>query len=84
MSSSDPAFCLAYLAHSILFVNNLAQNGTEDQKMKYLPDACSGRKIGGMCMSESGAGTDVMGMATKAVLTDDSNYTMNGSKMWIT
>jgi alkylation response protein AidB-like acyl-CoA dehydrogenase len=37
LSASDPALTLAYLAHSILFVNNLAQNGTEDQKMKYLP-----------------------------------------------
>jgi isovaleryl-CoA dehydrogenase len=37
LSASDPAFCLAYLAHSVLFVNNLAVNGTEEQKMKYLP-----------------------------------------------
>ena len=29
LSASDPAFCLAYLAHSMLFVNNLAQNGSE-------------------------------------------------------
>jgi len=84
LSASDPAFCLAYLAHSILFVNNLAQNGTEEQKIKYLSDACAGLKIGGMCMSESGAGTDVMGMLTTAELYDKDNYTISGSKMWIT
>ena len=30
LSASDPAFCLSYLAHSMLFVNNLALNGSED------------------------------------------------------
>ena len=34
LSSSDPSFCLSYLAHSMLFVNNLARNGNEEQKMK--------------------------------------------------
>merc|ERR1719463_1002680 len=47
LASSDPAFCLSYLAHSMLFVNNLCLNGNEAQKTKYLPDFCSGAKIGG-------------------------------------
>ena len=85
LSASDPAFCLSYLAHSMLFVNNLSQNGTHEQKLKYLPKACSGEWIGGMGMSEPGAGTDVMGMSTTAVLSaDGSSYTLNGAKMWIT
>jgi len=85
LSSSDPAFCLSYLAHSMLFVNNLAQNGSDEQKQKYLPDVCSGACIGGMGMSEPGAGTDVLSMTTSAKKsTDGSYYTLNGSKMWIT
>ena len=41
--------------------------------------------IGGMGMSESGAGTDVLGMSTNAVLSSDgSHFILNGSKMWIT
>jgi isovaleryl-CoA dehydrogenase len=69
----------------MLFVNNLARNGTHAQKLKYLPTACSGASIGGMCMSEPGAGTDVMGMTTSAVASEDgSSYTLNGAKMWIT
>lgn len=85
LSAADPAFCLSYLAHSMLFVNNLHQNGTHEQKMKYLPSACSGETIGGMGMSEPGAGTDVMGMATSATKSSDgSYYTINGAKMWIT
>lgn len=85
LSASDPAFCLSYLAHSMLFVNNLFQNGTHEQKLKYLPDACSGKTIGGMCMSEPGAGTDVLGMSTRAVLSaDGQHFTLNGTKTWIT
>merc|ERR1712050_83251 len=49
LAASDPGFCLAYLAHSMLFVNNLAQNGNEDQKRKFLPSAVDGSKACGMC-----------------------------------
>lgn len=85
LAASDPAFCLSYLAHSMLFVNNLSQNGSHEQKLKFLPKACSGEAIGGMCMSEPGAGTDVMGMLTTAVPNaDGTEYTINGTKMWIT
>ncbi len=85
LSASDPAFCLSYLAHSMLFVNNLNQNGNHDLKSKYLPAACTGEKIGGMCMSEPGVGTDVLGMSTTATKTaDGQHYLINGAKMWIT
>lgn len=85
LSASDPAFCLSFLAHSMLFVNNLCQNGSHKQKLKYLPGACDGTLIGGMGMSEPAVGTDVMGMATTAKPSaDGSIYTLNGAKMWIT
>ena len=84
LSSSDPAFTLSYLAHSLLFTHNLSINGNDEQKMRYLPDACSGARIGGMGMSESAAGTDVLGMKTTAVEKKDGTYVLNGSKMWIT
>ena len=42
LSYADPAFCLAYLAHSLLFVNNLAVNWNDDQKKRFLPAASSG------------------------------------------
>ncbi|QDG51038.1 isovaleryl-CoA dehydrogenase [Persicimonas caeni] len=83
LSAQDPGFCLAYLAHSMLFVNNLAVNGNDEQRAKYLPGACSGELVGGMCMSEPGAGTDVLGMSTVATKDGDS-YVLNGQKMWIT
>lgn len=83
LSTSDPGFCLAYLAHTLLAVNNLAVNGSEAQKNKYLPGLCDGSLIGAMAMSEPDYGTDVLGMQTSAV-NDGNNYMLNGRKMWIT
>lgn len=40
----------------MLFVNNLDQNGSHEQRSKFLPGACDGSLIAGMCMSEPGAG----------------------------
>ena len=84
LSYSDPAFCLAYLAHSLLFVNNLAVNGSEEQKKRILPAVCSGELIGGMGMSEPSVGTDVLGLSTKATPDGDGGWILNGQKMWIT
>lgn len=84
LAYSDPAFCLSYLAHSQLFVNNLARNGTEEQMARLLPPTCSGEMIGGMGMSEPHAGTDVLGMTTKAEKQADGSYVLTGAKMWIT
>ena len=84
LSASDPGFALAYLAHSMLFVNNLEFNGNEEQKARILPKVCSGEWIGAMAMSEPDAGTDVLGLSTSAVQRDDGSWVLNGRKMWIT
>lgn len=83
LSASDPGFCLAYLAHSMLIVNNLSVNGSEAQKQKYLPKLSSGEWVGAMAMSEPAVGTDVLGMQTTARKEGDF-YVLNGRKMWIT
>ena len=88
LSYSDPALCLSYLAHSLLFCNNLHVNGRTDQLGRFLPLACTGEHIGGMGMSEPNAGTDVLGLFTKAELEKDTAgkdvYRLSGTKMWIT
>ena len=83
LAAVDPGFCLAYLAHSMLFVNNLNYNGSAAQCERILPRACSGEAVGGMCMSEPGAGTDVLGMTTSA-RQDGDEWVLDGAKMWIT
>jgi len=84
LSYSDAGFGLAYLAHSMLFVNNLAQNGSEEQKARILPKVCSGEWVGAMAMSEPDAGTDVLGLSTTAEQDAEGNWILNGRKMWIT
>lgn len=84
LSASDPGFALAYLAHAMLFVNNLEFNGNDSQRSRILPKVCSGEWIGAMAMSEPDAGTDVMGLSTTAEQRDDGSWVLNGRKMWIT
>jgi isovaleryl-CoA dehydrogenase len=83
LAAVDPGFTLAYLAHSMLFVNNVYHNASDEQRRRFLPDACAGRTVCGMCMSEPDAGTDVLGLRTTAVKKGD-RYVLNGAKMWIT
>jgi isovaleryl-CoA dehydrogenase len=83
ISRASAAVGLSYGAHSNLCVNQLRRWGTAAQKQKYLPKLISGEHVGALAMSEPGAGSDVIGMRTRAEKRGDS-YVLNGSKMWIT
>jgi alkylation response protein AidB-like acyl-CoA dehydrogenase len=61
----------------------LVRFGTEEQKRRFLPEMSTGEKRGGICLTESNAGTDLQNIATTAVR-DGGAYRINGSKMWIT
>jgi isovaleryl-CoA dehydrogenase len=83
ISRASASVGLSYGAHSNLCVNQLQRNGTESQKEKYLPDLCSGAKVGALAMSEPNAGSDVVSMKLRAERRGD-HFILNGSKMWIT
>ena len=70
-------------AHTALCCNPIHDWGTEEQKMKYLPDLLAGRKIGAFGLTEPGAGSDASRQQTTAVLEGD-HYVLNGSKCFIT
>jgi isovaleryl-CoA dehydrogenase len=74
---------LSYLAHSILCVNNIQNNASDEQKAKYLPKLITGELIGCMGMSEPEFGSDAVGIQTKAKKEGD-DFIINGTKMWIT
>lgn len=57
--------------------------GSEAQKQRLLVPALQGEKIGGICMTEPGAGSDLGGIRTTAVR-DGDGYRLNGTKMWVT
>jgi isovaleryl-CoA dehydrogenase len=83
ISRGSASVGLSYGAHSNLCVNQLRRNGSEVQKRRFLPKLISGQHVGALAMSEPGAGSDVVGMRTRAEKRGD-RYVLNGSKMWIT
>ncbi|MFQ3206302.1 MAG: isovaleryl-CoA dehydrogenase [Glaciecola sp.] len=83
ISRASAGIGLSYGAHSNLCVNQLAKNGTQAQKEKYLPKLVSGEHIGALAMSEPNAGSDVVSMKLKADKVGDK-FILNGNKMWIT
>jgi len=83
ISRASASVGLSYGAHSNLCVNQIRKNGTEAQKRRYLPGLISGEHVGALAMSESGAGSDVVGMRLRADKRGD-HYLLNGTKMWIT
>ncbi|MBU5435119.1 acyl-CoA dehydrogenase [Pseudoflavonifractor sp. MSJ-37] len=70
-------------SHTSLCCAPIFENGTEEQKKKYLPKLCSGEWIGAFGLTEPNAGTDASGQQTTAVL-DGDHYVLNGSKIFIT
>ena len=72
-------------AHTSLCVDPIVTYGTPEQKAKYVPDLCSGKKLGAFGLTEPGAGTDAQGQQTKAVFDEATNeWVLNGSKCFIT
>jgi isovaleryl-CoA dehydrogenase len=83
VSRASASVGLSYGAHSNLCVNQITRNGDEVQRRRYLPRLISGEHVGALAMSEPGAGSDVVGMRTRAERKGD-RYVLNGNKMWIT
>tara|TARA_A100000164_G_scaffold7857_1_gene6796 strand:- start:242 stop:1384 length:1143 start_codon:yes stop_codon:yes gene_type:complete len=74
---------LGWTLHSDIAVPYIERYGTDFQKQKYLPKCVSGELITAIAMSEPGAGSDLQGAKTTAVLRGD-HYILNGSKTFIT
>ena len=64
-----------------------ADFGSEELKKKYLGKLAAGEGGFSYCLSEPDAGSDAVGMKTKAVFdrgSDGDHYILNGVKRWIT
>lgn len=83
ISRASAAVGLSYGAHSNLCVSQIARNGTQEQKLKYLPSLIAGEKVGALAMSEANAGSDVVSLQLRAEKRGD-HFVLNGNKMWIT
>ena len=76
--ASGPSFSL----HSDIVVPYLLHYGTEEQKKKWIPKACSGELITAIAMTEPGTGSDLQSVKTNAVM-DGNHWVINGSKTFI-
>ena len=83
VSRASASVGLSYGAHSNLCVNQIRRWGSDAQKAKYLPGLISGDHVGSLAMSETGAGSDVVGMKLRADAVE-GGYRVNGTKFWIT
>jgi isovaleryl-CoA dehydrogenase len=84
LSRWNHALALSVVAHDNLCANNIYRNGNEEQRRKYLPDLCSGRKVGALGLTEPGAGSDALGSMRTTARRDGDYYVLNGSKLYIT
>ena len=83
IARASASVSLSYGAHSNLCVNQIALNGSEAQKQRYLPGLVSGTAVGALAMSEAGAGSDVVAMSLTAEKRNGF-YRLTGTKYWIT
>lgn len=79
----SPALALSVGAHSNLFADNLARNGTEAQKRDALPSIARGDTVGALALTEPSAGSDAVSLRTRAERHGD-HYVLHGSKQFIT
>ncbi|HVZ99313.1 MAG TPA: isovaleryl-CoA dehydrogenase [Caulobacterales bacterium] len=83
VSRGSGSLGLSYGAHSNLCINQIRRWASPEQKRRYLPKLISGEHVGALAMSETGAGSDVVGMKLRAERRGE-RYVLNGTKFWIT
>ncbi len=82
LSAASAGFGITVSVNNSLFVQALNEFATESLQAKYLPKVAEGW-IGAYCLSEAGAGTDIVSIGCTAVDKGD-HYLLNGNKLWVT
>lgn len=78
------ALGLSWVAHENLCVNNILRHASPEQAKRFIPDLCSGKAIGGLALTEPGAGSDALGSMRTTAKKDGDHYVVNGTKLYIT
>lgn len=79
----DPSAADTFSAHVSLAAFPIRTFGTDQQKEKYLIPLATGEKHGAFALTEPNAGSDALGMTSKAEL-KGNHYVLNGRKIFIT
>ena len=80
----DSSVGVTVAAHTSLGTSPIALFGNDEQKARYLPDLCSGRKLAAFGLTEPGGGSDAGATRTRAVEQPDGSWVVDGEKMFIT
>ncbi len=79
----DSSVAITMCAHTSLGTQPIALFGSDEQKARYMPDLCAGRKLGAFGLTEPEAGSDAGNTQTRARL-EDGEWVVDGSKQFIT
>jgi short-chain 2-methylacyl-CoA dehydrogenase len=79
----DSSVAITMCAHTSLGTQPIYLFGSDEQKERYLPDLCAGRKLGAFGLTEPEAGSDAGNVRTRATL-ENGSWTINGAKQFIT
>jgi acyl-CoA dehydrogenase family member 9 len=71
-------------AHQSIGYRALINEGTEEQKAKWLSRLATGEILAAFCLTEPGSGSDAYSIKTKAIENADGSFTLTGQKLWIT
>jgi alkylation response protein AidB-like acyl-CoA dehydrogenase len=79
----DSSVAITLCAHTSLGTQPIYQFGSDEQKERYLPDLCGGRRLAAFGLTEPEAGTDAGATRTRA-RRDDGDWVIDGTKQFIT
>jgi len=78
------SFAVSLGAHTGIGTMPILYFGTHEQKERYLPDLATGKKLAAYALTESSSGSDALAAKTRADVTSDGDYVLNGTKQFIT
>jgi isovaleryl-CoA dehydrogenase len=84
MAYANPAFAFSWTSHENLCLDALYRNCNEEQRQRYVPKMCAGELMGGLGMTEPGAGSDAIGSMRTTARREGDRYVLNGGKIYIT
>jgi short-chain 2-methylacyl-CoA dehydrogenase len=83
LTRADSSVAITMCAHTSLGTQPIYLFGSDEQKQRYMPDLCAGRKLGAFGLTEPEAGSDAGNVRTRADL-DGDEWVIDGTKQFIT
>lgn len=83
LARADASVAITVAAHVSLAANHIYEQGTDEQKARFLKPLAAGTALGAWSLTEPGAGSDAAGTKTTAER-DGGDWVLNGSKTFTT